>query len=203
MRAPATPSARKERPASPFDTSPAAITRVSTRPARRRRIEMASTNTTRNPNVRRKTTSPYRDASARSGRNAIRRRPMPQRSLTLWRRGHRMPDVDRLAALQINHLARVEPRRPDGPHLPRTANDDLVSGSNFRRRVRDADSEDVPLRDEILNLHPIGVGLGEDRAALEGQRQHPAPRMHRDLTPVPDHADIRESTAEGRPFGET
>src|SRR5438309_11460173 len=101
---------------------------------------------------------------------------MPQPSLTLWRRGHRMPDVDRLAAPQINHLLRVEPRRPDGPHLPRTANDDLVSGSNFWRRVRGADREAVPLRDEILNLHPIGDGVREDRAALQGPREHPRTR---------------------------
>src|SRR3989442_14387954 len=141
MSAPATPSARRERPASPFDRSPAAITRVTTRPARSRRIEMASTNTTRNPNVRRKTTSPYRDASARSGRSATCLRPMPQRSLTLWRRGHHMPDVDRLAALQVDHLARVEPRRPDGPHLPPMANDDLVSGPNFRPPVPDTDTQ--------------------------------------------------------------
>src|SRR5207249_9197069 len=54
------------------------------------------------------------------------------------------------------------------------------------------DSEDVALREEVLDLDPVPVRVGEDRTARECQRQHPSARVHRDLPALANHADRSE-----------
>src|SRR5207245_4187915 len=123
--------------------------------------------------------------------------PISRLPITLWRYLEDVADMDRFAAPKIDHLPTTQARGADGPHFVPVSHDDLVSGSNLRGGVDHADGEDVPLREEILDLDPVSVRVREDPSAGEGERQHAASRVHRDLRALPDHAHIRHPTPKG------
>src|SRR2546426_12275623 len=108
-----------------------------------------------------------------------------------------MAYVDRFAAPKIHHLPTVQARRADCTHFVPVSHDDLVTRSNLLGSVDHAHGEDVPLREEVLDLDPVGVAVGEDPPAGEGERQHPASRVHRDLRALADYANIRHPTPKG------
>src|SRR6266571_7178809 len=137
-------------------------------------------------------------ATVRSGRSGI-RTPIAGHRLTLRTGGNPMADVDGLAAVQIDHLPPAETRGAGGAHFARVTYDDLVAGPDFARRVDHADREDVPFREEVFDLDPIRVSLREDRAAVEGEGQHPPAGVHGHLAAPLDDADVRGATAERRP----
>src|SRR6266571_3920050 len=110
--------------------------------------------------------------------------------------------MDRLAAAQVDHLPPAETRGAGGANFACVTDDDLVSRADFARRVDHADREDVALREEVLDLDPIRVLLREDRAAVEGEGQHPPARVHRHLAAPLDDTDVREATAERRSVDE-
>ena len=116
--------------------------------------------------------------------------------------GDDVADVDCLAPLQLHHFPPREPGRPDGPRVPSMAYDDLVARAHLAGRVDDADREHVPLRQEVLDLDPVRVLLREPRAAGEGEGQHAASRMHRELSALTEDPDVREPAAERRAFDE-
>src|SRR2546430_13126503 len=99
-----------------------------------------------------------------------------------------MAYVDRFAAPKIHHLPTVQARRADCTHFIPVAHDDLVSGSNLWRRVDHTHGEDVPFREEVLNLDPVRLSMGENFATGEGERQHAAPRVHHYLHALADDA---------------
>src|SRR5439155_12508968 len=113
VRAAPIPSARKATPVSPIPARTAATRKDPRRRAISRRGGTVSTKMTRNPSARRKTTTPYRPAAARSGRAAI-SRPMAALAIILWRALQHMPNVDGFVPSEILHFPPSEPSRPDG-----------------------------------------------------------------------------------------
>src|SRR3989442_3791076 len=114
--------------------------------------------------------------------------PISRLPITLWRYLENMADVDRFAAPKIDHLPTAQARRADGPHFVPVSHDDLVSGSNLRRGIDHANGEDVPFREEILDLDPVGVHVAEDPSAGEGEGQRTTCRVHRNLHALADYA---------------
>src|SRR5438046_6989796 len=163
MRAAPIPSARKATPVAP---NPASTTATRQEPRRRaisRRGGTVSTKMTRNPSARRKTTTPYRPAAARSGRAAI-SRPMAASAIILWRPLQHMPNVDGFAPSEILHFPPSEPTRPYGQDFALVPHRNFVAGPDLGRRVSDSDREDVTHREEVLDLDPVGVLLRRDIA---------------------------------------
>src|SRR6059058_728368 len=179
MRAAPIPSARKATPVSPI-------------PAR-------TTATRKDP--RRKTTTPYRPAAARSGRAAI-SRPMAALAIILWRALQHMPNVDGFAPSEILHFPPSEPSRPDGTDFVLVPHRNFVAGPDLASRVSDSDREDVAHREEVVDLDPVGVLLGKDFAPRQGQRKHAARGVHRELLPSSEHPDIGKTASERRSFDE-
>src|SRR5256885_2320793 len=154
-RAAPTPSARKAIPVSPIPASTTATRKAPRRRAISRRGGTGSTKMTRTPSARRKTTTPYRPAAARSGRAAI-SRPMAALAIILWRALQRMPNVDGFAPSEILHLPPSEPSRPDGTDFALVPHRNFVAGADLARRLSDSDRGDVAHREGVLDLHPIG-----------------------------------------------
>src|SRR5437867_5579207 len=154
MRAAQIPSARKATPVSPIPARTTATEKDQRRKAISRRDETVSMKMTRNPSARRKTTTPYRPAAARSGRAAI-SRPMAALAIILWRALQHMPNVDGFAPAEILHLPPSEPRRPDGTDFALVAHRNFVAGANLARRVSDSAREDVAHREEVFDLESV------------------------------------------------
>ena len=51
--------------------------------------------------------------------------------------------MDRLAAIEILHLAGAEAGGPDSPHLTSVPHRDLVARTDFRGRIAHYDGEDI------------------------------------------------------------
>src|SRR2546421_2142217 len=200
-RAAPTPSARKAIPVSPIPASTTATRKEPRRRAISRRGGTVSTKMTRNPSARRKTATPYTPAAARSGRAAI-SRPMAALAIILWRVLQHMPNVDGFAPSQILHLPPSKPRRPDGTDFALVPHRNFVAGPNLMRCVSDSNRENVAHREEVLDLDPVGVLLGEDFAPCQSQGKHAARGVHRELLPSSEHPDIGKTASERRPFDE-
>src|SRR5439155_474215 len=122
---------------------------------------------------------------------------MSRLPITLWRGVDDMADVDRFAAPEVDHLPSAEPRGADGAHFLPMAHDDLVSRSNLGCCVDRTDSEDVALREEVLDLEPVSVRVGEDRPA--GDRQRPSRPRQDSKLPAPEYRTRRrDRTARAR-----
>src|SRR5438132_795952 len=201
MRAAPIPSARKATPVSPIPARTTATRKDPRRRAISRRGGTVSTKMTRNPSARRKTTTPYRPAAARSGRAAI-SRPMAALAIILWRALQHMPNVDGFAPSEILHFPPSEPSRPDGTDFAVVSHRNFVAGPDLARRVSDSDREDVAYREEVLDLDPIGVLLGQDFAPRQGQGKHAARGVHRELMASSEHPDIGKTPSERGPFDE-
>src|SRR5438309_4833612 len=201
MRAAPTPSARKAIPVSPIPASTTAMRKEPRRRAISRRGGTVSTKMTRNPSARRKTTTPYRPAAARSWRAAI-SRPMAALAIILWRALQHMPNVDGFAPSEILHLPPSEPSRPDGTDFALVPHRNFVAGPDLARRVSDSDREDVAHREEALDLDPIDVLPGHEFAPRQGQGKHAARGVHRELLPSSEHPDIGKTASERRSFDE-
>src|SRR5207249_8105965 len=118
--------------------------------------------------------------------------------ITLWRCVDDMADVDCFAAPEVDHLPSAEPRGADGAHFLPMAHDDLVSRSNLGCCVDRTDSEDVALREEVLDLDPVSVRVGEDRTARECKGLQSSSRVHCDLPVVWDLGFLSECMQEHR-----
>src|SRR5207253_2982627 len=200
-RAAPTPSARKAIPVSPIPASTTATRKEPRRRAISRRGGTVSTKMTRNPSARRKTTTPYRPAAARSGRAAI-SRPMAALAIILWRALQHMPNVDGFAPSELLLFPPSEPSRPHGTDFALVPHRNFVAGPDLGSRVSDSDREDVAHREEVVNLDPIGVLLGQDFAPRQGQGKHAARGVHRELLPSSKHPDIGKAASERRSFDE-
>src|SRR5437867_12257561 len=201
MRAAQIPSARKATPVSPIPARTTATEKDQRRKAISRRDETVSMKMTRNPSARRKTTTPYRPAAARSRRAAI-SVPIAAVAINLWRALQHMPNVDGFAPSEILHFPPSEPSRPDGTDFALVPHRNFVAGPDLASRVSDSDREDVAHREEVVDLDPVGVLLGKDFATRRGQRKHAARGVHRELRPSSEHPDIGRTASERRSFDE-
>src|SRR5437667_260949 len=211
MRAAPIPSARKATPVSPIPARTTATRKDPRRRAISRRGGTVSTKMTRNPSARRKTTTPYRPAAARSGRAAI-SRPMAALAIILWRALQHMPNVDGFAPSEILHFPPSEPSRPDGTDFVLVPHRNFVAGPDLASRVSDSDREDVAHREEVVDLDAVGVlraeeGVGQclvyDRCFRPEVRDHGVVPVRRQegrevfdhdrglvAAPVPRHGDV-------------
>src|SRR2546422_4547843 len=95
-----------------------------------------------------------------------------------------MAHLDGFAATEVSHLLRIHGGDAHGADLARVAHDDLVPDADPLVGPGNADCEDAPLRIEVIDLDPMDVPGGENRAAIEGDRQLPELREHPDLSPI-------------------
>src|SRR2546427_2040215 len=113
-----------------------------------------------------------------------------------------MTHLDGFAATEVSHLLRIHGGDAHGADLARVAHDDLVPDADPLVGPGNADCEDAPLRIEVLDLDPMDVLGGEDRPAIERERELPELREHPDLRAVAEDAHVRVSAAERRTLQE-
>src|SRR6267378_646425 len=154
----------------------------------------ASTKTIRKPRTKRKTTTAYSAAVAKSGRNGMTGPRTDHHPLTLRRKD--VANVDGLASSQIDHLSRIQPRGPDRTCLAVVPDDDFVPRPDLRGCLAYADREYVASREEVFDFDPVRVLSGQEFPSGQGQGKHPVVRVHRDLHPFPNDPDEREATTE-------
>src|SRR5712691_3103678 len=200
MKLAATARLRRLIPYSPASTKIPATTKSVIKRATSCDVRTASTNTIRRPRTKRKTTTAYSAAVARSGRNGMSGPRTDRPPLTLRRND--VANVDCLAPSQIDHLPRIQPRGPDRACLAFVPDDDFVPGSDLLGRAAHSDREDVAFREEVFDFDPVRVLPGQELAPGQRQGEHPVVRVHRNLRPLPDHADEREAAAERSGFPE-
>src|SRR5207249_5346506 len=186
MRAAPIPSARKATPVSPIPASTTATRKDPRRRAISRRGGTVSTKMTRNPSARRKTTTPYRPAAARSGRAAI-WRPMAALAIILWRALQHMRYVDGFAPSEILHFPPSEPSRPDGTDFALVPHRNFVAGPDLGRRVSDSDAKELTHGRKASDLTPEAFLLGQTLPPGQGQESNAARGGNRDRRPSPDH----------------
>src|SRR5467141_1429224 len=196
----ATATVRRLIPYSPANAKIPATTKPVIKSARSCDGRTASTKTIRNPRTKRKTTTAYSAAVAKSGRNGMTGPRTERHPLTLRRKD--VENVDRLASSQIGHLSRIQPRGPDRTGLAVVPDDDFVPRSDLRGRVAHADREDVAPREEVFDFDPVRVLSGQEFPSGQGQGKHPVVGVHRDLHPFPNDPDEREAATERSGFNE-
>src|SRR6267378_6795024 len=196
----ATARLRRLIPYSPANAKIPATTKSVIKSARSCDGRTASTKTIRNPRTKRKTTTAYSAAVAKSGRNGMTGPRTDRHPLTLRRKD--VANVDGLASSQIDHLSRIQPRGPDRTGLAAVPDDDVVPRSDLRGRVAHADREDVAPREEVFDFDPVGVLSRQEFPSGQRQGKHPVVRVHRDLHPFPNDSDEREAATERSGFDE-
>src|SRR2546427_4780286 len=102
-----------------------------------------------------------------------------------------MPHLDGFAATEVSHLLRGHGGDADSADLARVTHDDLVPDADPFVGPGHADREDASLRVEVLDLDPVHIFGGEDRAAIKGERELPELREHPDLLPIAEDAHVR------------
>src|SRR6267143_2025750 len=107
--------------------------------------------------IKRKTTTAYSAAVAKSGRNGMTGPRTDRHPLTLRRKD--VANVDGLASSQIDHLSRIQPRGPDRTGLAVVPDDDFVPRPDLRGCLAHADREDVAPRKEVFDFDPVRVLL--------------------------------------------
>src|SRR5882762_6939360 len=146
----ATARLRRLIPYSPAKTKIPATTKSVIKRARSCDGRTDSTNTMKKPRTKRKTTTAYSAAVAKSGRNGMSGPRTDRHPLTLRRKD--VANVDCLAPPQIDHLSRIQPRGPDRACLAVVPDHDFIPRSNLLRRVAHADREDVASREEVFDF---------------------------------------------------